>query len=410
MEELIVRCQCGRTATVPASAMGMVFDCAKCAKPVTVTEANARELTQAERDVRLFVDEHEAPPALRPPTSAALSAPAAATPGGEESIAFQRMGDLGRLAQGRSLPPGLPSANAEVSAETKPAKGLFDDDSEDELMFRRMRDFEPSAPRRMAPPTLPPKDAAAPSGAARVEASRLSEKGAQGGANAARCAQCQRPFRGSWDMIDTAAGTLCHICANKVDNFTLGAAPERPPSGEQSAFVQQIARQYSWTEKPQEPEETDSEKRRQFWLTLAGVAVIAVTLLLLVTGAGHVSPETAATPQQVPKMPNYAFITVRFILHVLTTGLALYFTLSMFQKLPYQSVLADVAAVAVVSVLVHVVNVIPFVGYLAGLLIIYKFYELNLIEFIALFVFGSVAEVATSVIAALLLKFLGAFA
>ena len=411
MDEVIVKCPCGRTAAVPANSTGMVYDCARCGKPVTIAQSNTREMTPAERDVRLFLEDVEPPPVLRPPAAAEPPAPQAKPVGGGADLSFQRMGDLGGLAQGRKLPSGLPSTKSEPPDQPERLGLIADDeDSEEDLKFRRMRDFEPSSPRRMAPPTLPPKEPAVASGAARAEAARFAEKEHPGGANVARCAQCQRQFRGGWDMIDTAAGTLCHICANKVENFTLGAAPERPPSGEQREFVQQIARQYSWTEPPEKPEETEAEKRRQFWLTLAGVGVIAVTLLLLVTGAGRVSPEAATAPQQLPQIPNYTYLIIRFVLHVMTTGLALYFTLYTLQKLPNRSLLANVAAMFIVAVLIHIINVLPFVGYIFGLIVIYFLYELNLFGFIVFFAFGSVAEVVTSVVAALIVKFLGLFA
>jgi hypothetical protein len=124
-----------------------------------------------------------------------------------------------------------------------------------------------------------------PLGAAAAEASRFLQEGGPGGAKVPRCGRCNRPFRGPWDQVDTDEGTLCHICANKIDNLMPGATPSRPQTGEQSEIMREIARQQSWSlpgmEPPPEAIADDAGRWRRQVAILGAIAVLMLTLLLL---------------------------------------------------------------------------------------------------------------------------------
>ena len=340
--------------------MGQAFECAKCGKPVPVTDANSRELTQAERDVRLFLEEEDQPP---PPPR-----------------------------------PILPVAKPPPTDER-----AHDDNYADDLALRRMRDFAPGDPRRRPPPAPSPKP---PSGAAAAEASRFVQKGGSAGAKVPLCARCHRPFRGPWDQIETEEGTLCHICANKIDNFVLGAAPERPKTGEHGALMQEIARQNSWAEPPPAAADpTDFERRRRYILILGAVAVITITVALLVSEGSLFSAGPAETPRELPQ--SFAYVAVNALLHVAAYAMAIYFVLVIAQKRPNENLLANIGAVSIVAVLVYAVNFIPFAGYILGLVVVYLFYELSVPYLFVLIVFGTLAEMCTAALAALIFGTMG---
>ena len=61
MDELVVTCTCGWSNRVPATALGNFGKCGRCGARIVVTNANTRPLTQAERDVDLFLDDQWSP-------------------------------------------------------------------------------------------------------------------------------------------------------------------------------------------------------------------------------------------------------------------------------------------------------------------------------------------------------------
>lgn len=230
MDELVVTCACGGSFTVRRESAGQDVECTKCGKPVRVTEANSREMTQAERDVRLFLDEEEEPPSpASRPQPLANAAP-----------------------RGDAVGPPRDARSVSVA----PSQG--------------------SGPRS---PRLTPL------GAAAAEASRFLQEGGPGGAKVPRCGRCNRPFRGPWDQVDTDEGTLCHICANKIDNLAPGATPSRPQTGEQGEIMREIARQQNWSlpgmEPPPEAVADYSGRWRRQVAIFGAIAVLMLTLLLL---------------------------------------------------------------------------------------------------------------------------------
>ena len=330
---------------MPRESAGQNVECTKCGKPVRVTEANSREMTQAERDVRLFFDEEEEPP---PPAS-------------------------------RPQPPANAATRGGAAA---PSQG--------------------SGPRS---PRL------TPSGAAAAEASRFLQEGGPGGAKVPRCGRCNRPFRGPWDQVDTDEGTLCHICANKIDNFVLGAAPSRPQTGEQGEVMREIARQQSWSlpgmEPPPEGVVDDATRRRRQVAILGAVAVLTITLVLLLP-EGALSPaEVGEAPRELPQSVAYVIVAINELLRVAAYAIAIYYTLVVARRLPNETVLANVLAVSIVAVLVCVINFIPFCGYIVGIIVIYIFYDLSLHHLLVLGVFGYLAEMCTTALSQLVFGIMG---
>ena len=61
MDELVLTCTCGWSTRVPGSALGNFGKCGRCGARIDVTKANTRPLTQAEKDVDLFLDDEWSP-------------------------------------------------------------------------------------------------------------------------------------------------------------------------------------------------------------------------------------------------------------------------------------------------------------------------------------------------------------
>jgi len=358
MDELVVTCSCGKSFTVRRGSTGQAVECTKCGKLVRVTEANSREMTQAERDVRLFFDEEEKPssPASRPQPLATVA------------------------TRGDAVGPPRDACSVSVA----PSQGS-----------------DPRSPRQT------------PLGAAAAEASRFLQEGGPGGAKVPRCARCNRPFRGPWDQVDTDEGTLCHICANKIDNFVRGAAPSRPQTGEQSEIMREIARQQSWSlpgmEPPPEAVADDAGRRRRQVAILGAVAVLTITVALLLPEGALFPAGGGEAPRELPQSFAYLIVAMNALLHVATYAIAIYYTLVVTQRLPNETLLANVLAVSIVAVLVYVVNFIPFCGYILGIIVIYRFYDLSLFHLIVLGVFGYLAEMCTTALGQLIFGIMGTF-
>jgi len=357
MDELVVTCSCGESFTVRGGSTGQAVECTKCGKPVRVTEANSREMTQAERDVRLFFDEEEKPPS--PPS--------------------------------RPQPPATVATRGDAMGPPRDARSVS---------VAPSQDSDTRSPRQT------------PLGAAAAEASRFLQEGGPGGAKVLRCARCNRPFRGPWDQVDTDEGTLCHICANKIDNLMPGAAVvSRPQTGEQSEIMREIARLQSWSlpgmEPPPEAVADDAGRRRRQVAILGAVAVLTLTLVLLLPEGALFPAGGGEAPRELPQSFAYVIVAINALLHVATYAIAIYYTLVVTQRLPNETLLANVLAVSIVAVLVYVVNFIPFCGYILGIIVIFRFYDLSLFHLIVLGVFGYLAEMCTMALGQLIFGIMG---
>ena len=91
-------------------------------------------------------------------------------------------------------------------------------------------------------------------------------------ADEARCARCNRSFRGDWDRHPRAEGILCHLCATQADQTY------KPPSPE-------LRRELFRPDPPKKlppvtaPNKLDSVKTKKELLLLTGVAISVLVLV-----------------------------------------------------------------------------------------------------------------------------------
>jgi len=378
MDELTIQCDCTREFAAPAAAVGQTVTCPNCGRPIRVTADNPnvaaraaeppepnlnlgtsdgepacvtpeppRQLSQAEQDVNLFLDDGEGPPPVsaQKPVAAASRQPRA----DEESL----------------------QEDAQTAAASPATAGNVGDAREE-------------APR-------PAADAPSP----------FVPKGAKVEAKVPRCARCNRPFRGPWDRNETDEGTLCNICARHVDNFAWSPPPSRAPSGEQSDLQKELARMQSWSlpalEQPAQPPGQDEIRRRHVQMAaLAGLALIAMLMILLwpENARGPAAPPVGT--RELPQGYAYAIVAINAVLHIAAYTIAIYGTLHMARKLPNDTLTANIAAVLVVAVIVWGANaVIPFSGFIVAAAIVYRFCELSLLQLLMLGVFLALAGLLT---------------
>jgi DNA-directed RNA polymerase subunit RPC12/RpoP len=364
MDELIVICNCGAAFAAPRSAFNSDISCETCGAAVHVSSANARELTQAERDVRLFLaDDEPLPPPLSSYTQ--KQAKPVSQPVKNPSGILAAQGEILRDKDGRAIRHPLSSGGAYSGKST------------------------PQAPKPQ--PFFDPSNNHAE-------------------AKVPRCARCQKPFRGDWDKIDSDEGPLCHICGNNVDNFTWGAAPASPAASEQSEVMREIAKTYSWGAAEPPPEEPKNPNRRLYMFLFLCISIATtITLVYFAPGDLTVPANTgiAQPPQEMSLATQRLVVGINAFLEFIAMGIAIYLTLLNSHKLPNETFIANVIAVGIVAALVVAVNWIPGAGYLIGIIILYLFYELSFMDVIMLMLFGFFARILTRVVAALIFNMMG---
>ena len=380
-DEITVQCICSREFVAPAKAVGQTVPCPNCGRPVRVTAENViatsdgadegqstpapvppeppRQLSQAELDVSLFLDDDEEP------APRSQRAPATPTPQPPRGAAAT----VGAVSP-KPPPPAPLSAQGNAIRAAEP-------------------DFSPFVP-----------------------------KGQRAEAKVPRCARCNRPFRGPWDQIDTDEGTLCNICARHIDNIVPGSAPPSQPAaalGEQSELYKEMARQQSWrmpaVEQAVESARQDDVHRQHIQMAIfAGVAVLTLVLILVWPES---APRPAAPVQETRELPQayaYTIVAINALLHIATYAIAIYCMLLMAKRLPNHSLFANIAAVTVVAVLVWAANFMPFAGFIIGAVIIYRFYELSVGQFVMLWIFLILADMLARALGALIFGIRGMIA
>jgi hypothetical protein len=175
--------------------------------------------------------------------------------------------------------------------------------------------------------------------------------------------------------------------------------------------MREIARQQSWSLPGMEPSsetvEDDATRRRRQVAIVGAIAVLTLTLVLLLPEGALFPARGGAAPHELPQSFAYVIVAINALLHVATYAIAIYCTLVVARRLPNETLPANVLAISIVAVLVYVVNFIPFCGYILGIVLIYRFYDLSLLHLIVLGVFGFLAEMCTAALGQLIFGIMG---
>ena len=197
------------------------------------------------------------------------------------------------------------------------------------------------------------------------------------------CARCGREFRGDWDRHQSAAGLVCNICWNLVQQT------QDLQSTGYVAPVDSMKLDPVLDPQPQQPvevEEVEKSWREKYWPDEAMMRRIAIggavafglyTLYLFISGAWMVEPApedlknatTIAEGAPLPELPMWAaaMTTVLSMASTFISTLAgIYIFLMIGRRLPDTNVLANLVrilpAAAVIALLYFAASVLPFAG------------------------------------------------
>lgn len=143
------------------------------------------------------------------------------------------------------------------------------------------------------------------------------------------------------------------------------------------------------------------ETRRPNWIAIIGAAAA----LLVVTGLGIYlfSGSTAESPPPMPGlqqaqtaggMTPVALFGVFAIVQAVAMSAALFFTLRIREKLPYEALTDNLINTLFMSVaLVLLMNLLPCVGLIIAIVILRKYYELVFVDFLILYGFFFAASI-----------------
>ncbi|GEM_PF-3101290 len=201
------------------------------------------------------------------------------------------------------------------------------------------------------------------------------------------CARCGKPFRGEWDRNPTPQGTLCHICSRLITEQTvpvvLGKTADEPPPSPESYIPLQPMGQSPKNETPEVPSFARKHPelfRGVIWALALLVVVLALYFALKGSTydseqATHLPAETA--PVAISK--EIALLVWFFLAFFMLLGhfLALYLTLQMFEKLPSEHILGNVAALILPTFVAAFFGFIPVVGTLFTVLIFYAWLDFS---------------------------------
>lgn len=141
-------------------------------------------------------------------------------------------------------------------------------------------------------------------------------------------------------------------------------------------------------------------------LILAGIAVITITVALLLPEGGMFSMNPGGTPRELSESFNYVIIAIDALLGIVMYAIAIYSTLSMAQHLPNETFLANILAVLIVSAIIVAINRLPFAGFIIGIIVLLRFYELSISQLFMFFIFLVPAYVCTQVLRVFIFGFL----
>jgi len=204
------------------------------------------------------------------------------------------------------------------------------------------------------------------------------------------CARCGKEFRGDWDRHQSSLGLICNICSNRVRQEnplqTFGYVPpvdsmKLEPQIDTVPFrpveVEEAPR--SWRDRI-----PDDATMRRIAIG-AAVAFMLYTVYLIISGAWIVEPnseeaelaaESAAA--EIPELPRWAGITVKLLgagSGLVSTLAGLYIFLSLGQRLPEESWLANIIRLLPAAAIITAIYWAPafLLGPIAGIIVILVF-------------------------------------
>lgn len=221
------------------------------------------------------------------------------------------------------------------------------------------------------------------------------------------CARCGRVFRGDWDRYRAPEGTVCHICRHQavkpeeqsitgfiepVESLKIDAASGAIPPVEPSTVVFE-EEDVPWYKRIS----VDEEFMRK--VAIAGaILILSLSVYYWVTqgfvvpsrealhGGGEPSEQAAESTPAVEATPMHARALIAISIFTkfagCYAGLILYLT--WVNRMPNESLFANLLVILPVALGLTVVLYIPFLGYLVAILLVYKLYDFEWIDLIRL--------------------------
>jgi hypothetical protein len=136
-------------------------------------------------------------------------------------------------------------------------------------------------------------------------------------------------------------------------------------------------------------------------IVLAILAALAITIVCLWPTQEGSPPITAPSSAPVAALPSSAFyllLGISGVFSIAVYAVAIYATLTFAEKLPNETLLANLAAVSLVAVLVWALNFLPFAGFILGIVLVYAVYDLAFGHLVMFIIFCILADILTSAV------------
>lgn len=167
------------------------------------------------------------------------------------------------------------------------------------------------------------------------------------------CGRCGRPFRGDWDRINGVMGIVCYVCANQAGAVATAAPPSGYTSSDDDPIARELARahNYTWSDiAPPEPgvmtEADRRERRRQMKIFAAVSAVILLLVWVWPSEEGRFGAVVA--PEDLPHAAIWTAFALKLLFHAAATVGGFYVTLLIANRLPNETLVANVVAIGMV--------------------------------------------------------------
>ncbi len=392
MSDYITTCVCGHEREIAAHLVGQALFCPGCRHTLIVTEDSLRRAGQASEDNGVAPGQHPVSPAAAP----------FASDGGE------------------TLPVHPAAAQFAAEEEEEPPEP----------------EPEPESAARFAP--ADDEDIAI----------ALIAPGGENRPSEPHCERCRTPFRGAWDRYETDEGTLCHRCANlAVERPAQQAVPDPTPAltaAQRSELARLAAENQVRMEEEREraSERAAAESSPSFSETYKDEisrVVLVLGILVIVLAVSVALFDQSGPPQEteqavraaleegqsieelVPLWIKRVVLVLIFVIQFAGEFCALFFVLHWMNKLPSDTLGANLIAVGVVSLGITVFWSLPFhmvpvpilviLAMLGRLFLIlyfvYSLYQLTLGELFMYIIGHGLVSIATRAAAVIIFGLIG---